>query len=318
MPRLKKLLKTLAKGGNANLRVFAICFSIALVLWFFQSMGREYTTDIELSIAYDNLPFNKTFSEPATSKLNLKVSGFGWDLMSYKLKFKKPEYIIDLGNLEGQTVVSLSSAKDLIVESIPGLTNILNLQPESINLHLEEAIRKKVPVVSKLKISPATGFGFSAAFPVPDSVEIFGAKNKLDAVKAVFSEEKVIEDAQGEIEVTALLETPEGVTEMSHKEVKMKALLESLTEKDIEVTIKVVGYKGNKKVNIFPRLATLKLQTTLSQFDKIDNSDFEVFVDFSKVDLSKEDLLEVQVNNKSKFIKSFRVHPKYVDYFLED
>ncbi|MBI1183047.1 hypothetical protein GC194_02155 [bacterium] len=318
MPEPFTLKRALALAHNTNIRIFAICMGVSSLLWLFQSMGREYTTDIDIAIDYENLPEDKTFSEAATNTVRLKVTGVGWDLLSYSIKFKKPSFAIDLSRVQNQKEISLSGAKDLIVESIPGLTNILNLEPDKIDLKLEPAVRKKVQIVSKLNVIPANGFGFSAAYPKPDSVEIFGPKSKLDAIKEIYTEEKLVENAEGELDVQANLQLPEGIQESSAQSSTVHLLMEPLTEKELQATIKVVGYKGNKKVNIFPRVATLKLQTTLSQFEKIDLSDFEVYVDFSEVNTESDELLEVKVKSNSRLVQNFRVHPKYVDYILEE
>jgi hypothetical protein len=291
---------------------------IAFLLWFIQSMSREYTSDIVLPINYTNLPSNKTFSAQPVNSLQIKVTGYGWDLWAYKMKFNKPSYTIDLSTMGGQNSISLNGARNLIIESVPGLTNILSVQPETINLDLDEAIKKKVPIVSALKILPASGYGFSMTYSEPDSVEIFGPKNVISTIDQIYTESKEVNDAQGEMEIDASLVIPEGVSTASQESVKVKALIESITDKDLEIRIKVKGYKGNKKVNIFPRMATLKLQTTLSLFDKIEESDFEVFVDLSNVDPDNSEDLPLQVINNSKLINSYRIHPKYVNYILEE
>ncbi|MFY0672226.1 MAG: YbbR-like domain-containing protein [Bacteroidia bacterium] len=318
MERLKSLLSAMAKVGSANLKALSICLAISFLLWFFQSMGREYTSDIVLPIEYANLPSNKTFSTAPVSSIQLKVTGYGWDLWAYKIKFNKPSYTIDLSKLGTQSTISLNGVRNLIVESVPGLTNILSVQPENINLDLDEAISKKVPVVSSLNILPASGYGFSMTRPDPDSVEIFGPKEVISSITEIYTESKEVDNAKGNIDIETLLEIPKGVSRASAKKVNVKALIESITDKDLEIRIKVKGYKGNKKVNIFPRMATLKLQTTLSLFDKIDVSDFEVFVDLSKVDPDNSDDIPLQVINNSKLINSYRVHPKYVNYILEE
>lgn len=318
MSRLKSLTKAVAKIGSANIKAFSICMVIAFLLWFIQSMSREYTTDIVLPIEYANLPSDKTFSTEPVNSLQLKVTGYGWDLWVYKMKFNKPSYIIDLSKLGEQTIISLNGARNLIVESVQGLTNILSVQPETINLNLEEAIKKTVPVVSALNILPASGYGFSMTYSKPDSVEIFGPKNIINTIDQIYTESKEVNDAQGEMEIDAILAIPEGVSSASQESVKVRALIESITDKDLEIRIKVKGYNGNKKVNIFPRMATLKLQTTLSLFDKIEESDFEVFVDLSNVNPDNSEDLPLQIINNSKLIKSYRVHPKYVNYILEE
>jgi len=312
LEKVLKYLKTFI-SSKGDWKVFAICLIIATVLWLFQSMSREYGTELSININYVNQPADKTFSIAPPSEVKVKVQGFGWDLLAYKFKFTEPEFDFDISQMTGEQV----STRDLILEAVPGLTNILSITPERFEVLLEDAAQIRVPVISKLQIAPASGFGFVSAVPEPDSITLFGATGNLEGIKEVYTEDASFSDLEGENSFSAALEIPEELTAIGNTtDVVVHVLCEPFTEKELQVVVKVIGYTGGKKVNIYPRLATLKLKTTISQFDKIDPSDFEVFVDLSEN--SGDELLEVQVKNNSQWVSSHRVSPKYVDYFLEN
>lgn len=314
MEKVLKYLKTFI-SSKGDWKVFAICTAIATVLWLFQSMGREYSTELAVEVAYVNRPSDKTFSEPPPEEVKVKVQGFGWDLLSYKFNFRKPSFEYDVSNASEEMI----SSRDLIMDAIPGLTNILSVTPERFQLKMEEALERRVPVISSLQITAAPGFGFVRAQPQPDSVTIFGPTSAIEGVKTIYTSDDSHAGLERESIFKAQLVLPEGVAlldEEQSEEVEVVVLCEPLNEKELEMVIKVTGYSGSKKVNIYPRLATLKLTTTNSQFDKIDPSDLEVFVDLSES--QADDLLEVQVINNSRWVSGYRVSPKYVDYFLDD
>lgn len=312
MEKVLKYLKTFI-SSKGDWKVFVICLVIATVLWLFQSMSLEYGTELSVHINYINQPDNKTFSTSPPSEVKVKVQGFGWDLLAYKFKFTRPEFDFNMSQISGEQV----STRDLILEAVPGLTNILSITPERFEILLEDAAQRRVPVISKLQINPATGFGFVSALAEPDSITLFGATGNIEGIKEVYTEDASFSELEGETSFSAALEIPEGVSVIGNTDdVTVKVLCEPFTEKELQVVIKVMGYSGEKKVNIYPRLATLKLKTTISQFDKVDPSDFEVFVDLSNS--NDDELLEVQVKNNSQWVSSHRVSPKYVDYFLEN
>ena len=317
MERLQGFLKALGIGLKPNWKVFLICFVIAVVLWFFQSMSREYSAEINIDIEYTNLPKDKTFGKTLPSSFTALVNGIGWDLMAYKFQFRKPTFQIDLADLGDQRLYSSEAARNLITKEVPGLTDILSIHPSTIDLTQEDALRITVPIVSKLNIICEPGYGFNGAYPEPDSVTLFGQKQRMESVKEVYTVDQEAVNADKDLEITAALDLPEGTLESSVTKVVVRAVVEPLTEQEIEATIKVKGYKGSRKLNIYPSVATLKLQTTISQFEKVDRSDFEVYIDYSDVS-DNEELLPVKVENKSRFVQNYRVHPKYVNYFFEE
>lgn len=318
MERLQGFLKALGIGLKPNWKVFFICFVIAVVFWFFQSMSRQYSTEINIDIEYANLPENKTFGKALPESFTAVVKGIGWDLMAYKFQFRDPTFSIDLKNLGDDKLYSSEAARDLIIKEVPGLTSILSIQPSSIDLTLEDALRIRVPIISRLNIICETGYGFNGAYPEPDSVTLFGQKQRMESIKEVFTVEQEVTDANTDLAITAALDLPEGTLESSVNEVVVRAVVESLTEQEIEATIKVKGYTGSRKLNIYPSVATLKLQTTMSQFEKVERSDFEVYIDYADILDNEQELLPVKVSNKSKFVQNYRVHPKYVNYFFEE
>lgn len=318
MERLQGFLKALGIGFKPNWKAFLVCFLIAIVLWFFQSMGREYTTDISIDIEYTNLPEDKTFGKALPESFTAIVNGIGWDLMGYKFQFNKPIFKIDLAAQGSQSSYSSASASELILKEVPGLTKILSIQPAEIDLTLEDALRIKVPVVSKVNILCKPGYGFNGAFPEPDSVTLFGQKQKMELIKEVLTADEEVTDADKDLAVKVKLLLPDGTLESSAEEVVVKAAVEPVTEQEIEATIKVKGYTGSRKLNIYPSVATIKLQTTVSQFEKVDRSDFEVFVDYEDLKNSTQELIMVRVENKNRFVQNFRVHPRYVNYFFEE
>lgn len=314
MEKVLKYLKTFI-SSKRDWKVFAICLAIATVLWLFQSMGKQYSTELSVAVSYTNRPADKTFSEPPPEEIKVKVQGFGWDLLAYKFNFKQPKFELDIAEVPEEMI----SARDLILEAVPGLTNILSITPERFRIKMEDALQRRVPVLSKLQITPASGFGFVKAQPQPDSVTLFGATSIMSDLKAVYTSNESYTELEREENFKARIVLPEGVAYVDPKqsdEIDVLVVCEPLNEKELQMVIKVMGYSGTKKVNIYPRLATLKLKTTNSQFDKIDPSDFEVFVDLSGN--KPDELLEVQVTNNSRWVSGYRVSPKYVDYFLDE
>ena len=304
---------------NKEWKVFLICFIISSFLWFFQSLGRTYNKSIIITVEYTNLPKDKVFTTPLPNKFDVLVKGIGWDLLSYYLQINKPVFEIDLSQIGSQKQYSAATAKKLIVDQVPGLTDILSIQPEVIDLNLENAVEKKVPIEFKGNITYANGYGQSGGIILtPNEVVIRGPKSRLSTINSIQTDSLVLNNLTSPIDQIVKLDlSGYNFLHFDTNQVLAQAQIEELTEKQIQLPIKVYGYKGKKKVNLVPQVATITFQITLSDFSKVDKSDLTAYINFPSGNEDAEETLEIKVESNSKLAKNIKVSPQYIDYFLE-
>ena len=300
-------------------KAFLIFVGIAALLWFFQSMGREYTAEIGIEIEYENLAEDRVFTQEPPHSFQALVKSQGWDLLAYKLSINKPRYAIDLAEVSKSRTIQSGEARGVIEQHANGQLELLSIQPESINISIEEAIEKLVPIKSQLIIDPQDGFDLSS-YPQfePDSVLVKGPTSVVRDLKFILTDSVAFTDLSSTIEQEIKLLRPAENIQLSAYESLCTIPIQELTEKVLrDVPIRVKGYSGRGKVNLIPQIATVTCLTTLGNFNKIDRGDVEIWVDFPK-NGSGNDMLEIQVAQKSKLLSSVRVHPKYVDYFVDN
>lgn len=312
-----RLMSKLTIRWRREWKAFLVCFALAGFLWFFQSMGRDHLSDIEVDIVYENLPEDMAFTEALPDRFHLDVKGQGWDLLAYKWRVNKAEYHIDLSQYASDATFSANAVRDMISQNIPGLKEILNISPTSIDLHLEKAHRKKLPVKPQVSVDPKKGYALSGKIIVePDSVWVRGPKSRVDQLEFINTESYTEKEAHEKVEVELKLSDSLDFIFMEPQSVTVSFEVEKLTEKEMQIPIRVKGYRGTRKVSLVPQIATVKFQITLGNFNKVDEEDIDVFVEFPE-DQSDEEMLDVQVSTSSPLLNNLKVRPNQVDFILE-
>ena len=313
-----RLRKGFQLPNRKEWKAFLVFLGIAALLWFFQSMGQEYSAEIGIDIQYEQLPENRVFTEEPPHAFQALVKSQGWDLLAYKLSINKPRYAIDLSGISTSKTINSREAR-AVIEQHNAQLELLSIQPESIDISIEEALEKILPIKSQLVIQPEDGFDLSS-YPIfePDSVRVKGPASLVKKLSYILTDSLVFTEVSASIDENIKLKKPADNVILSITETKCSIPIQELTEKVLhDVPIRVKGYSGRGKVNLIPQIATVTCLTTIGNFNKIERGDIEIWVDFPK-DRSDNEMLEIQVAQKSDLISSIRVHPKYVDYFVDN
>lgn len=152
-----------------KIKTLALCFLAAFVFWLLNSLNKSgYSANISypLNIKYNDSLYIPT--KPLPKKLNVNISGIGWDLMKYKLfsnatplvyEIKNPLKIYRLDNtslLESLTILMQRSKLNFILADTttlhfePKHRKIINLKVDSLGIDLQ----KNFVISSFINISP--------------------------------------------------------------------------------------------------------------------------------------------------------------------
>jgi hypothetical protein len=68
-----------------RLRIILLCISGAVVFWLFNALNKEYTTEISYPVQFVMENSKLIFAEEPPQKIQLEVTGVGWNLLRYLL-----------------------------------------------------------------------------------------------------------------------------------------------------------------------------------------------------------------------------------------
>jgi len=80
-----------------NLYAIFLSLAFSVILWVSVSLSNDYNTNLQLPIKFFNVPEGYVATSPSSEKINVKVRGKGWNLISAMIATKS-EYYVDMGS----------------------------------------------------------------------------------------------------------------------------------------------------------------------------------------------------------------------------
>lgn len=192
---------------------------LAAILWFFVvSKGRSVIV-MDVPVGFKNIPPNLEIVNGAeTVSVNIK----GQERLLKKLKQEDVSVIIDLNNAaKGNKIYPLSTDSVML----PNTFTATEISPQAVKLHLEEKVRKRVPVRPIIIGSPAQGFSIKKVEVVPRMIEIAGPESLIAKIYSVKTEQVDITGVNSDLQFRVYLDITRKNVKVENPEVEVKVVV---------------------------------------------------------------------------------------------
>jgi hypothetical protein len=99
--------------------------------------------------------------------------------------------------------------------------------------------------------------------------------------------------------------------------VTVSGKVEKFTERTLEVDVKVNNVPNSYRISTFPSKVKVVFQIGLSDFNKINEKDFEVVCDYRLIESDAIDYLIPKIKSKPNFVGSVKIIPNKIEFLLE-
>jgi len=292
------------------------CIGIALIVWLFMKMSQSHETEVLLEVSY-TLPDDKIFATSPPATITPRISGTGWALFGRYVRAQRPEIPITLENTPNQTI-SASRLETAIQSRLPSPLTAALRGYQSIAVRLDDKAGKPIPVILQENIELASEYQFIVPpRPVPDSITIYGPKSVIETVDVWRTEMIELEEIkENKTPTVALL--PHSNTEVSFDpaEVICKIDVEQFTEKSLEVPIQIINAPDTLLLTIHPSKTKITCRVGLSNYDKVDATQFKAVADFTKVDVNNSNYAPVKLTQVPDFVNNTNAQPQNVEFII--
>lgn len=323
LSQIKNFFKIEKLKNDKQVIVFLACLLIATSLWFLNALSKEYTTIVSYPIKYINPPKNQFLANKPPEKFDLKVDAYGFTLLRHKLSLSFSPIILNLTNItrnlesnSGRYTINSSGLIRRISDQVSNEINISEIQPEYFEIKFDSLKRKMVPVNFNITTEFKPEFNLKKPITsIPNKVTITGPSSVLDTIKVIRTKSKSFTKIDADINKEVELDEPEGVS-VTPKKVELKIEVEKFTEKELSIPVKVLNQPEDKSVKIFPSEIKILFTVGLSEFEKINTSDFSAIVDYNSIEPGS-DYLEVTIDKKPPLNQLIRYSPEKVEFLVE-
>lgn len=303
--------------------LFSVFLLISVFIWLLNTLGGNFTSEIEYPLIYTDLPEDRVFVGDLPENLDLKINAGGYALLRYKISrkpvpisFKVSSYTMNrTGRDSTRAYILTRYLKDQISGQIPDELEVLEIRPDTLHFQFAKRITKILPVKADLLFNLEKQFTTkNGVVLVPDSVTVSGPDVILDTLSFISTEHVELELLRKNYSDKIRLKKIGGV-EYSSSRVDCNIELEKYTEVQLNIPIDIIGIPDTLVMQTFPSKVKMTCNVGLSKYEWVSNNVFRAVVDYSEMDEGDNEL-EVSIQNIPSFLLNYDYYPKTVEYLI--
>ncbi len=282
-------------------------------------MTKRYTAAVSLPVVIKSEGATRTVKGEYPSRIQVKLEAEGWKILS--LYLGQTEWTIDLSNevqkdiLEIETLAKASQ----YIKPLPEGMKVLEVEPEVLELELDEKITKRVPIYLAAPLVAKPGFVVRPNIQIqPESLTVSGARSVLEPItfwKTAIPPREVANEFQFEL---PLDDTLNGIVTRSMSKVKVRGVAEQLSESEFrDVPISLLKSKRPVYVTLIPSRVSVTLSGAVSDLAKVRAESLAVIIDGEKL-LSDTTGFMTPTVKYPKGLQLRRTSPEKIQYILRN
>lgn len=322
---IRKFLDKRNIKADRRLIVFLFFVLLSTIFWFLNQLEEEYVTEISLPVRYTDFPNHKILVNDLPNHFDLRVRAHGYKLLEYKISNKFLPFSINVNSLTLRMHSQSNYSKFFsltrllnrdIEDQLRSELEIVSISPDTLFFEFADRIFKKVPVVSRLNIVPASQYMIKGNIQFdPDSITISGANPIVDTIEQVYTKQLDLLDLNKNYNDEVDLAEIRNV-KFSDKEVDVIVSIEKFTEGSQKVKLNVINVPDSLIIRTFPKEIMVTYFVALSDYEKVLPQLFEAVVDYNEI-ANQGNKLNISIHNFPDYIQSLRYNPKSVEYIIE-
>jgi YbbR domain-containing protein len=166
---------------NLGLKISAIL--IAIFLWLFVTSQGQSEIFFEIPIEFKNIPVGLGIA--SDGKKTVQVTIRGQELMIKNIRPSDARVYVDLGNAKAGKDTYYIDKDDI---KLPYAAKVLNVQPSSLQIRLDETISKIVTIKPTISGLPEKGFSVNTIRVEPATLSVQGLRSEIMKIRELRTE----------------------------------------------------------------------------------------------------------------------------------
>ena len=304
-----------------DMLIFLFFLVLAGTFLFVHSLDQQRETTLNIPVDFMGIPDDVEVENVLPSQIEIKIRDEGLTLMKYNTKSTVP-LALDLDRVyfaKGKILISADQLKNRISRYVLPTTAVLGIKPDSIVIMYHKLTSKNLPVKFRGKINLSPQYIFSDSIQIePSFVKVFGSKNILDTMKAIYTEKLDIKSISDTTYMNVGLEKPPKGIKYAFKEVKVGIFVEMFTENKLQIPITIINAPENVNVRVFPSSVEAVYNIGLSNFNKVHDDDIQVVFNYIDAKNLSKRHYNLQIINNSRFISNLHIIPESVEFLIDE
>jgi len=300
---------------NYQVKLFSLIS--ALFLWFYVVTDNSYEYAVEVPLRVRNQPEGRILVQSLPESVRVLFRGTGKAFLGLGFRNKRLE--LDISKAEDATLYSLTLD---MIRGIPRAEDCQPVQivgPDTVWVHLDQALEKKVPVIPRLLIDLADGYTQVGSIALdPDSIRVSGPKSIVQQLVSVTTDRRVFENISRRVRGKIGVTPPESdrvvySAETIHFEIDIQRMHEIEMR---EIPVEAVNVPPGLNVLVVPPTLSLKLRGGVDLLMRIRKEEILATIDFGSRYRYPDDRIPASIN-VPRDVTFSDVHPKFFECIVE-
>lgn len=298
--------------------IFIRCLFISLIAWLLIAVSNNYTFTIKAGIEYVNIPEKRAFHPLQSDTILVNVKMSGWNVLLSKLNADTSHIKVDLSTLNNRNFIVFSNQLGFINRQFPSDKQVISISPDTLYFDFSKQTQRKVQVRVPTNMVFRKQYGIIGETKTnPAYVTITGPMEDVAEIEYIETDSITGKNIQTDIRTVANLNKRNRTNISIYPKITEVTIpVGELTEKLIEVPVKVVNGKKYSSVRTIPSKVTVTTLVSLRDFARWTASDFEALVDISQWEENQVKSLPVVLTKIPDFVKIIKIEPQNVDFFV--
>ncbi len=294
---------------NLKIKVVVVC--IAILLWFFVETENNYKYKLDIPLKISNLSSEKIITNTIPENVTVTLWGRGRELLALMLN-QKLYYNLDLTNEIATRTFKLEK-KNVRFQRTSNIEIFNIVEPELIELKIDNLVYKKIAVKPDIEIKPLPGYTVVDGIQLSeDSVVVQGVQSALDSFDCVKTEQIIFNNVRRDINEKVKLRAPEVKNAwLTNTEIEIYVDIQKLLEKPLnEIPVKVLNKPNGIELTVIPSSLNLTLIGGVDLLLPMTSKDIHAYIDYNKIRGSKEKYYLAYIDKPNQ-VRIKEIKPKY-------
>ena len=310
--------RRLSKVQRRKIGVFMRCILISFIAWLLFAVSSNYTYIIKAGVTYVNIPENRAFHPLQSDTVDVRVTMTGWKILMANINKDTSTIQIDLSGLANRNFIVLSNQIGFINKQFPDDQRVNRLHPDTLFFDFSKQTQRQIPIKVLNQLTFKKQFGIiGETRSNPAYVTVTGPMEDVASIEYLETDSIKGTNVDSDIRTIAYLNrTQKNNITIYPTYTEVTIPVGELTEKIIEVPLKVENAGKYTSVRILPSKVKVTILVSLKDFNTWTARDFEAVVDMTAWEENKVRSLPVIISKSPEYVKLINVDPINVDFFV--
>lgn len=306
---------------NKQFLIFVFFLMLSGIFWLTITLNETYERELKIPVQIVGIPKNVVLTSPAVDTLRATIRDKGWMIVAYLYGDRMPVVNLNYKNYDrgnGAGIISSSDLKRHLDQQLETSTTITTVKPDRLEFFYNNGERKRVPVRWTGRIIPEQLYYISQVNYIPDSVDVYASPEKLDSIRAVYTEPLNYAGFRDTLVVGCRLAHANDVKVVPER-IQIEFFTDVLTEETLEgIPVQCLNLPKGKVLRTFPARVKVHFVAGASHIRHLHPEDFIVTADYREISQNPSEKCNLYLQSVPHGVSRATLESKEVDYLIEE